>query len=30
MKPNTEVYLRIEAWLAKDGPPRRTKGRPDK
>ena len=32
MKPNTEVYLRIEAWLAKDAPPRErvTKVRPDK
>jgi transcriptional regulator with XRE-family HTH domain len=29
MKPNTEVYLRIEAWLAKD-PRRRAKVRPDK
>jgi hypothetical protein len=32
MKPNTEVYLRIEAWLAKHAPPRErvTKVRPDK
>ena len=33
MKPNTEGYLRIEAWLAKHAPPREkrvTKVRPDK
>ena len=32
MKPNTEVYLRIEARLAKHAPPRErvTKVRPDK
>jgi len=32
MKPNTEVYLRIQAWLAKQAPSpeRATKVRPDK
>jgi hypothetical protein len=32
IKPTTEVYLRIQAWLAKQAPPRKraTKVRPDK
>ena len=32
IKPTTEVYLRIQAWLAKHAPPRErgTKVRPDK